>query len=77
MEWQKGLVSVGLGKPYQRMCFGALLIGGIAYATKKPGMCFDEDGNTRPCKFWSEEPTATTCPFFLLPLAGATFGIFV
>ena len=74
----EALGQLGLGKPYQRMVFGAAVAGGVAYALKMPEASFNTDGSMRPWKLTSGEDSATWLPFFLIPLAGATaFGVFI
>ena len=71
------LRGVGLGYPYQRMIFGAVLASAVAYSMQAPKASFNEDGSMRPWKVTSGQEDATWLPFFLIPLAGSTFGVFV
>ena len=71
------MASVGLGKPYQRMIFGAALAAGVAMYLQ-PEFAFKPDGSRRLWKVTNpDEADCTHLPFFLCPIVGSTFGIFV
>lgn len=76
-EMEEALTAAGLGMPYQRMIFGAALAAGVTMYIQ-PEFVYRDDGTRRPWKVLQpNEKDATHLPFFLIPLVGSTFGVFV
>ena len=70
------LDKMGLAYPWQRMLFGAAFASAVCYHLQ-PEAVFRKDGKCRPFALTSTEEDATKTPFFLICLAGTSFGIFI